>query len=119
MANWRPVFLNNYSSLLSNDMGVGTTEMVVMDPLPPLRVNECYYLTIYDKSGFQESNWEVVRVTYVSVSGKDLTVERGVEGMSQKEYQKGDRVEMRLTAGAMNELYCRTRKLKAAQFLDL
>lgn len=114
-----PVFLNNYSSYLSTDMGVGTTQIRVMDPLLPLQRNQCYYLTIFDKAGFQEYGWEVVRVVGVSPAGNDLIIERGVEGTTQREFQIGDRVEMRLTAGMMNELYCRTRKLKAAQFLDL
>lgn len=114
-----PVFLNNYSTYLSTNMGVGTTVIRVMDPLLPLQTNQCYYLTIYDKAGFQEHGWEVVRVVNVSPAGNELIIERGVESTTQKEFQIGDRIEMRLTAGMMNELYCKTRKLKAAQFLDL
>lgn len=119
MATWRPVLLNNYSTFLATPMAFGTPTMTVVHPLLPLRRGECYYLTLYTLNGMVESEWEIVRVVHVSPSGLDLVVERGVEGTTQREHQPGAKIEMRLTAGHMNELYCRTRKLKMAQMLGL
>ena len=65
-----------------------------------------YVLTAFKRSGSAESDYEVLRVTAVdnAVVGEcRLTVARGQEGTTPKSYVAGDIVELRLTAGGMDQ----------------
>lgn len=64
-----------------------------------------YVLTAFKRSGTVESNIEVMRVTAVdnSIPGEcRITVLRAQEGTTAKAYVSGDRLALRLTAGATN-----------------
>lgn len=50
-----------------------------------------------------ETRHEIVRVT--AVDGNDLTVERAREGFAAQEYDAGDYIEVRNTAGSMEDLW--------------
>jgi len=65
-----------------------------------------YVLTAFKRTGTLEHSHEVMRVTTVdnSVVGEcRLTVARGQEGTAPTAYAAGDMIELRLTAGAMDE----------------
>jgi len=64
-----------------------------------------YVLTAFKRSGTVESDIEVIRVTTVdnSVPGEcRITVLRAQEGTTARAYVSGDRLSLRLTAGATN-----------------
>lgn len=65
-----------------------------------------YVLTAFKRTGTLEHSHEVMRVSTVdnSVVGEcRLTVARGQEGTAPTAYAAGDMIELRLTAGAMDE----------------
>jgi hypothetical protein len=64
-----------------------------------------YVLTAYKRDGTLETNQEIVRVTAIDNTHPGecrITVLRGQEGTSAKAYLAGDRLSLRLTAGAVN-----------------
>jgi hypothetical protein len=67
--------------------------------------SDYYVLTAFKRAGTVESNVEVMRVTAVnnSVPGEcRITVTRAQEGTAAQSYVSGDKLALRLTAGAVN-----------------
>lgn len=116
---YTPIYLNNFAGMLTTDMLIGSTNISIDTPLPALGRVQCYYLTVFKRTGVEEFGWEVVRVIAVSDNGKDLTIERGVEGTVESDFLEGESVEIRLTAERVNDLNTEMHKLKTARFLDL
>lgn len=96
-------FINNYSTTVAQTFGAADTYLRVASPtgLPTLSPGEHLLLTVFRKAGQDESGHEVVRVT--AITADLLTVERAVEGAPASMFLTGDRVEARLTAGAMHD----------------
>ena len=92
MINWK--FYNNFSLELSSGVLLaGTTFPVTSRTLAgPLAVP--YLLTIGD---------EIVKVTADNTTS--LTVERAKEGTSAADYDSGEKLECRMTAGIMDDIY--------------
>lgn len=91
---------NNAVGVLSNNVNTSQTNIVLSaghgDNFPALSSNEWFPLTVVRPG----AGIEIMRVT--GRSGDVLTVERGQEGTMPREFQAGDRAEMRLTVGALN-----------------
>jgi len=94
------VFLNNYSTRLSNSILAADTTVVVDDAPPTLASGDFYTLTIADKAGVHEP--EIVKVT--GVSANTLTVERAQEGTIAQDWGLGTPVDLRWTAGAADQI---------------
>jgi hypothetical protein len=100
--------INNVPSSGSPDteLGYGIIQIsqAAFPFLPDPTGGDWYMLTLYKKTGNDESHYEVVKVTGVTegVSDTRLTVQRGQEGTSPLAYVANDRVSLRLTAGAAN-----------------
>ncbi len=95
------IFGNNCSTTLSQAItNLATTIYVAAgtgEDFPDLVNDDFMMLTLEDANG----NWEIVKCT--SRTGDTFIVERGQENEPAKAYDAGDRFELRLTAGAMNE----------------
>lgn len=100
-------WINNWATALSGAVTSADTALGV-DPvragqLSAFAGGHHYTATLigYDASG-AETSWEVVKIT--AAAGGVLTVERGQEGTAAADWPAGSRVEMRLTAGALNAI---------------
>lgn len=96
-------FVNNYSTTVVSTFGAADTFLQVASTagLPTLAAGEYLLLTVFRKSGIQESGHEVVKVTQIVEN--QLTVQRGFEGAAPSMFLVGDKVEARFTAaGAGN-----------------
>jgi hypothetical protein len=82
--------INNSVTTISLTAGNGAR-------FPTLGTGDFFFATLIDAS----SNLEIVRVTARSTD--TLTVVRGQDGTTARSYAAGDRIELRPTAGAMNE----------------
>lgn len=101
------LWINNWAASLLQPLSAAATTAEV-DPnaaarLTRLGSGDHYLLTLIgtDELG-NENAWEIVRVT-AAVSGS-LTIERGLEGTSAAEWPAGARLEVRITAGALNAI---------------
>lgn len=90
---------NNASSLLVSSINTGSTSVVLSSGdegnFPALGVGDWFPVTIVDGAG----NLEIMRCT--ARSGVTLTVARGQEGTTAKNFNAGARVESRLTLAAL------------------
>lgn len=96
------LFSNSASTtLLGNISDVSTTILVAggTGNLFPdiLNAGDFFVITVEDANG----NFEVMRCN--SRTGDSLQVVRAQEGTTPKAYSAGDRVELRFTAGAVNQ----------------
>jgi hypothetical protein len=106
--------LNNFSTTLAAAITDTQTTINVAHGLPALASDDNYLLTLFEKAGAQELNWEIVKVTSSgSVGGSTLTVVRGQEGTTPLAWASGTKVEMRLTAGSIAEIQKMTEKASA------
>lgn len=94
------ILLNNYKTTLVNPIGAADTQINVGLSLPALGVGDYYLLTLFARSGAEEYNWEIVKVT--AAGGSTLTVTRGQEGTAARVWGADTLVEMRLTAGQVS-----------------
>lgn len=92
--------INNFATTLNGAITETATTIMLNKGLPPLASGDYYLLTLFNKVGATELDWEIVKVTSTgAVGGATLTVERGQEGTTAKAFADGTRVEMRLSAG--------------------
>jgi hypothetical protein len=94
------ILLNNYKTALVSSIGAADTQIYVGHSLPSLGVGDYYLLTLFARSGAEEFNWEIVKVTVAD--GTTLTVVRGQEGTTARSWDADSLVEMRLTAGQVS-----------------
>lgn len=96
------LFVNNFATTLTQTLGVADVYMHLASVagLPVITGGDYILLTVFRKSGVQESGHEVVKVT--SVVENQLTVERSVEGADASIFLVGDRVEARATAASFS-----------------
>lgn len=96
------LFSNNATARLASGISAGATAFAVQTgqgslfPLPG--VNEYFYATLVD----QANNIEIVKCT--ARTGDNLTVTRAQQGTSARAYQAGDICDLRLTAGALEDI---------------
>lgn len=94
------VFSNSASSLLVNSITTVTTTLLVSagtgDLFPDIGSGPDYFVATLEDSG---GNFEIVRCT--ARTGDALTVVRGQEFTTPQNFAAGDRLELRLTAGAI------------------
>lgn len=96
-------FINNFITTLAADITDTATTMTIGKALPALASGDTFLLTLFNKVGATESDWEIVKVTSTGgVGGANLTVERAQEGTTAKAWAAGTKVEMRLTAGGLS-----------------
>jgi hypothetical protein len=92
---------NNATSVLAANINAATTSFAIQSgdegTFPTLGVGDWHPITVVDASG----NREVMRCT--ARSGVTLTVVRAQEGTTALSFSAGDRVDVRLTAGAFLE----------------
>jgi hypothetical protein len=98
----KPLFANNAVSTLSSSvLATDTTfQLAAAGSFPSPTGGDYFWATL--ASGSPEATWEVVKVT--ARSGNTLTVERGQDGTTAKAWSSGTKIELRLTAAAMNLL---------------
>lgn len=94
------ILINNYKTTLVSPIGAADTQIYVGHSLPALGINDYYLLTLFARSGAEEYNWEIVKVT--AAGGSTLTVTRGQEGTTARDWDADSLVEMRLTAGQVS-----------------
>ena len=95
-------FINNFSTTLTAAITDTATTMTIGRALPALATGDYFLLTLFNKVGATESDWEIVKVTSTGgVGGANLTIERAQEGTTAQFWAGGTKVEMRLTAGAV------------------
>lgn len=91
-------FANNFSTTVTQTLGENDQYLYVQSAsgLPALADGDFILLTLFKKSGVQESSHEVVKV--VGVVGNMLTIERRFEDSPPRQFAVGDKVEGRVTA---------------------
>lgn len=93
------LYVNNYSTTIAATFGVTSTILTVTSTLklPEITGDDFILLTLFNRSGLNESGHEIVKVT--SWIGNALTVERNFEGDDPlAEFLTGALVEARVTA---------------------
>lgn len=95
------LFVNNFSTTVSQTFGIADTSLYLTSVvgLPALTGGNHLLITVFRKTGVEEREHEVVRVT--AITGNMLTVVRAVEGAAATQFLIGDRVEARVTANAL------------------
>ena len=95
------LFVNNFAATVAQTFGVADQYLYLntVTGLPALTGGNYLLLTLFRKVGVVESGHEVVKVT--AITDLMLTVERSVEGADATLFNVGDRVEARVTAGAL------------------
>ena len=94
-------FANNVSTTLSSAINASQTTISVTDAsgLPTLSSGDYIYLTIDTDSS---PTLEVVKVT--AISSNSLTVVRGQDGTTASSFSAGVKVELRVTAAALDDI---------------
>lgn len=99
------VLANNATALLASSITTSSTTLVLESGsgqrFPTLAPGDWYPVTVVDSAG----NMEIMRCT--ARSGVNLTVQRGQEGTVARVFDAGARVDLRLTAAAINAMYDR------------
>lgn len=99
------LFANNASTILNGAINNSTTTIVVLNgaAFPAPGAGDFFTATLVgtDTNG-NENAWEIVTVT--ARSGNTLTVVRGQEGTAAASWANGTRIELRLTAGAIENM---------------
>lgn len=91
---------NNAASRLASSLSVGATSLLVLDgsSFPSLSAGEWFPVTAIKDNG----DLEIMRCT--ERSGNTLTVSRAQEGTAALAFDSGTRVELRVTAAALDDL---------------
>ena len=94
-------FSNNFASTISSGIDSSATTISVASAtgLPSLSGSDYLYLTLDTDTG--SPTREIVKVT--GISSNDLTVVRGQDGTSAASFAAGTKVELRVTAAALQE----------------
>ena len=94
-------FVNNFGATIAQTFGAADTYLYLSSAadLPALGTGDYLLLTVFRKTGVEESGHEVVKVT--AITGNMLTVERSVEGAAASLFNVGDRAECRVTAKSL------------------
>jgi hypothetical protein len=97
-------FTNNAATTLASSILVGATSLTVASTtgalFPTLTGDQYFYCTLQNTAG---STVEIVKVTARSTD--TFTIVRAQEGTTASAFSAGDKVELRLTAGEINELF--------------
>lgn len=97
------LFTNNADSTLAASINAVVTSFSVAagdgSKFPNPTGGDFFLVTILQKTGAAESNWEVMKCT--ARTGDVLTVVRGQEGTAAIVHTAGDPVSLRITAGSM------------------
>lgn len=97
------LFSNNADSILDGAIGSATTTITLRAgdgaKFPAAGGGDFFLLTLFQKLGSSEMNHEIVLCT--DRTGDVLTVVRAQEGTTAKDFNSGDSVELRLTAGTL------------------
>ena len=98
------LFSNNADASLNGAIASDTTTIVLKvgegSKFPSPAAGDYFLVTIFDRLGTTELNHEIVKCT--SRVGDVLTVTRAQEGTSAKNFPNGACVELRVTAGTLN-----------------
>lgn len=96
------LFKNNAASTLSSGITNADTSITVADGalFPSLTAGQTFYATLTQSD--TETSWEVVLVT--ARAGDVLTVERGQDGTTAASWVSGSKIELRLTAAALDAM---------------
>lgn len=97
-------FVNNFSTVITQTVGSndGFIHVQSVAGLPSLSSGDFILLTLFKKSGVQESDHEVVKVT--DIVGSMLTVERRFEPAPLLQFAVGDLIEARVTAKTLERM---------------
>lgn len=97
-------FTNNAATTLASSILVGATSLTVASTtgalFPTLTGSNFFYCTLQNTAG---STVEIVKVTARSTD--TFTIVRAQEGTTASAFASGDKVELRLTAGEITELF--------------
>jgi hypothetical protein len=97
-------FTNNAATTLASGILVGATSLTVASTtgalFPTLTGSNFFYCTLQNTAG---SVVEIVKVTARSTD--TFTIVRAQEGTTASAFSTGDKVELRLTAGEINQLF--------------
>lgn len=112
-------FLNNFSTVLAASISSSDTTITLQSTagMAALSAGDYYMLTLYKRSGADELEREIVKVT--SLSGNVATVLRGQEGTAAFSAPAGTFVEARLTAGALDAVAQQIGALSALVYAGL
>lgn len=96
------LFANNAKTLLDGTLAIGGTTVTVDDAskFPSPAGEQFFYATIQNPE--DDEDFEIVKCT--AVSGNDITIERAQEDTLAQEWPDGFLFELRVTAGAIDEL---------------
>lgn len=98
------LFANNADSSLNGAIASDTVVLVLKtgegDKFPSPTNGDFFLVTLFQRVGTTELNHEIVKCT--SRAGDNLTVVRAQEGTSAKSFNSGDLVELRVTAGTLD-----------------
>ena len=100
------IFKNNASGRLSGAhiSSVLIINMVDSSVFPVPGAGEWYLVTMYKVTNGVESDFEIIQVTANDTGTNQLTVIRNQEGSGAKSYADGDYIELRATAGMLDQL---------------
>ena len=97
-------FTNNAATTLASGILIGATSLTVATGtgglFPTLTGSNFFYCTLQNTAG---TTIEIVKVTARSTD--TFTIVRAQEGTSASAFSTGDKVELRLTAGEINQLF--------------
>lgn len=95
-------FSNNFSTSLSSAINTTTTSISLVDAsgMPTIGANDYAYVTL--DTDTDSATIEVVKVT--GVSSNTLTVVRGQDGTTASSFSAGTKVELRVTAAALDDI---------------
>lgn len=96
-------FVNNFRATVAQTFGAADTYLYLSSAagLPALGDGDYLLLTLFRKSGIEESGHEVIKVT--AITDNMLTVQRAVEGAAASLFNVGDHVEARVTAKSLQD----------------
>lgn len=96
-------FINNWAATLAAPAASADLQMTLNRSLPELAAGDTYLLTLIgqDTSG-SEIAWEIIKVN--GTAAGIISVERAQEGTPALDWPAGSRLELRLTAGYLNDL---------------
>jgi len=96
-------FVNNFRATVAQTFGAADNYLYLSSVagLPTLGDGDYLLLTLFRKSGIEESGHEVIKVT--AITDNMLTVQRAVEGAAASLFNVGDHVEARVTAKSLQD----------------
>jgi hypothetical protein len=96
------LFANNAATMLSGNITATDTSIIVASAIGfPVPTSPDYFILTLENAA--ATTREIIKVT--SVSGTTFTVTRGQEGTTASDFTLGDKAELRLTAGGLNNIF--------------